>query len=56
MVQVAKGRFTSDGYHNFIGFKIDKPLLEQAFRETYGLELNDILSDPDFSIGTSVGR
>ena len=52
VVQVAKGRFTSDSYHNFIGFKVDKPLLEQAFRETYGLELNDILSNPDLSIGS----
>lgn len=52
VVQVAKGRFTSDSYHNFIGFKVDKPLLEQAFRETYGLELNDILKDPDLSIGS----
>jgi len=52
VVQVAKGRFTSDGYHNFIGFKVHKPLLEQAFRETYGLDLNDILSNPDLSIGS----
>lgn len=52
VVQVAKGRFTSDSYHNFIGFKVDKPLLEQAFRETYGLELNDLLSNPDLSIGS----
>jgi hypothetical protein len=52
VVQVAKGRFTSDSYHKFIGFKVDKPLLEQAFRETYGLELNDILSNPDLSIGS----
>ena len=39
VVQVAKGRFASDSYHNFIRFKVDKPLLEQAFRETYGLDL-----------------
>ncbi len=52
VVQVAKGRFTSDSYHNFIGFEVDKPLLEQAFRETYGLELNDVLKNPDLAIGT----
>jgi hypothetical protein len=52
VVQVAKGRFTSDSYHNFIGFQVSKPLLEQAFRETYGLELSDVLSDPDLSIGS----
>ena len=52
VVQVAKVRFTADGYHNFIGFKVAKPLLQQAFRETYGLELNDVLKNPDLAIGT----
>lgn len=52
VVQVAKGRFTSDSYHNFIGFKVSRPLLEQAFRETYGLELKDVLANPDLAIGT----
>jgi hypothetical protein len=52
VVQVAKGRFTSDSYHNFIGFKVSKPLLEQAFRETYGVELTDVLKNPDLAIGT----
>jgi len=52
VVQVAKNRFTSDSYHNFIGFQVDKPLLERAFRETYGLELKDVLSNPDLSIGS----
>ena len=52
VVQVAKGRFTSDSYHNFIGFEVSKPLLERAFRETYGLELNDVLKNPDLAIGT----
>jgi hypothetical protein len=52
VVQAAKNRFTSDSYHNFIGFQPSKPLLEQAFRETYGLELKDILSNPDLSIGS----
>ena len=52
VVQVAKGRFTSDSYHNFIGFQVSKPVLEQAFRETYGLELDDVLKNPDLAIGT----
>ena len=47
-----KARFTSDSYHNFIGFQVSKPLLEQAFRETYGLELNDVIKNPDLAIGT----
>src|ERR1700726_3404379 len=30
MVQVAKNRYTSDAYHDMIGFEIAKPLLERA--------------------------
>ena len=52
VVQVAKNRYTSDEYHNFIGFQVAKPLLEQAFRETYGIELNDVSGNVDLSIGT----
>lgn len=33
MVQVAKNRYTSDRYHDFIGFEISKPLLERAFQD-----------------------
>jgi hypothetical protein len=52
VVQVAKGRFTSDSYHDFIGFKVSRPLLEQAFRETYGVELTEVMKNPDLAIGT----
>src|ERR1051326_2493111 len=31
MVQVAKSRYTSDRYHDFIGFEVSRPLLERAF-------------------------
>src|SRR5262249_39080673 len=35
------------------GFKVSKPLLERAFRETYGLEPADVLAfDEDLVIGT----
>jgi hypothetical protein len=52
MVQVAKNRYTSDRYHDFIGFDIATPLLERAFRETYGLQLSDVLGDEDLAIGS----
>jgi len=52
MVQVAKSRYTSDRYHDFIGFEIDKPLLEQAFQETYGISLHDVIKNEDLAIGT----
>src|SRR6267142_4595813 len=52
MVQVAKNRYTSDRYHDFIGFEVSKPLLERAFLEIYALKLSDVFGDEDLSIGT----
>jgi hypothetical protein len=52
MVQVAKNRYTSDNYHDFIGFDVAKPLLERAFQQTYDLQVHDIIHDEDVSIGT----
>lgn len=52
MVQVAKNRYTSDAFHDFIGFQISKPVLERAFQETYGLKLSDVLGDEDLAIGS----
>lgn len=52
MVQVAKNRYTSDAYHDMIGFEISKPLLERAFEETYGLKLEDAFGSVDLSIGS----
>jgi hypothetical protein len=52
MVQVAKNRYTPDNYHDFIGFNVSKPLLERAFPEIYGLQLNDVIHNEDLAIGT----
>ncbi|HWY60147.1 MAG TPA: zinc dependent phospholipase C family protein [Terriglobales bacterium] len=52
MVQVAKNRYTSDNFHDFIGFNISKLLLERAFADTYGLQLQDIMHNEDLAIGT----
>jgi hypothetical protein len=52
MVQVAKNRYTSDRYHDFIGFEVSKDLLDRAFLETYGLNLSDVFGDTDLAIGT----
>jgi hypothetical protein len=52
VVQVAKNRYTSDAYHDFIGFQVSKPLLERAFLKTYGIELKDVFSNVDLSIGS----
>jgi hypothetical protein len=52
VTQVAKNRYTSDRYHDFIGFEISKPVLERAFQDTYGIPLNEVLTDEDLSFGT----
>jgi hypothetical protein len=45
VLEVAKGRFAPDSYHDFISFEVAVPLLERAFQETYGLQLKYVLKD-----------
>jgi Zinc dependent phospholipase C len=52
VLEVAKQRYTSQAYHDFIGFEVARPVLDRAFRATYGLELHDVLSDEDRAIGS----
>ena len=52
VVQVAKQRYNSDAYHDFIGFEVAKPVLERAFLKTYGISLGDVFGNVDLSIGT----
>ena len=52
VLEVAKERYAPDSYHDFIGFQVAAPLLEQAFRETYGLDLKSILADEDKVLGS----
>lgn len=52
VTQVAKNRYTSDSFHDFIGFEISKPVLERAFQDTYGLQLNQVLTKEDLAFGT----
>lgn len=52
MLQVAKNRYASQQYHDFIGFQVSKPLLERVFPVVYGLELKDVLAHEDLAIGS----
>ena len=52
VVQVAKNRYTSDRFHDFIGFEVSKPVLERAFQDTYGIPLSQVLTKEDLAIGT----
>ena len=52
VVEIAQGHYSQQDYHDFIGFQVAKPLLEQAFRQTYGLEVSDIIKHEDLAIST----
>jgi hypothetical protein len=52
VTQVAKNRYTSDRYHDFIGFEISQPVLDRAFQDTYNIPLNSLISNEDLAIGT----
>jgi hypothetical protein len=51
-VQVAKNRYASQQYHDFIGFQVSKPLLERVFPVVYGMELKDVLTHEDMAVGS----
>jgi Zinc dependent phospholipase C len=52
MTQVAKNRYTSDRYHDFIGFEISQGLLERVFPKVYGIKFDDVVNDEDLAIGS----
>jgi hypothetical protein len=45
VLEVAKERFAPESYHDYIGFEVAPRVLEQAFQETYGLDLKKVLGD-----------
>jgi len=51
-VQVAKNRYASQQYHDFIGFEVSKPLLERVFPVVYGMQLKDVLTHEDLAVGS----
>jgi hypothetical protein len=50
--QVARGTYVSSAYRDFIGFEVAKRVLEEAFKDTYGLEIKDLFIDVNLAIGT----
>jgi hypothetical protein len=52
VLEVAKQRYAPDSYHDFVGFEVDAPLLEQAFQETYGLPLRTVLENEEKALGS----
>lgn len=53
VLEVAKGNFAPQVYHDFIGFYVAKDLLQRGFHDTYGLDLKDVFGDDfDRAIGS----
>jgi hypothetical protein len=50
VLEVAKGNFAPQAYHDFIGFQVAKPLIMRAFTETYGLDIVDVFRNFDRSV------
>lgn len=51
-LQVAKNRYASQQYHNFVGFKVSEPLLQRVFPVVYGLQLKDVLKNESLAVGS----
>jgi hypothetical protein len=51
-LQVAKNRYASDQYHQFIGFEVSEPLLERTFPIVYGMDLKEVLPHQELAIGS----
>jgi hypothetical protein len=49
---VEAARLVSHDYRDSIGFKVSKPLLNRAFKETYGLDIRDVLFNEDLALAT----
>src|SRR3984957_11307564 len=52
VTEVAKNHYTSDAFHDFIGFEISQSLLERVFPKVYGINFNDVIRNEDLAIGT----
>ena len=50
VLEVARGNFAPETYHDFIGFYVAKDLIGHAFQDTYGLHLSDLFSNFDFAV------
>ena len=52
VLQIARERYAPDSYHDFVGFEVSQAVLDRAFRETYGLELKDVLLNEDKALSS----
>lgn len=52
VLQTARGNYVTKAYHDFIGFKVSKSVIERAFLRTYGLKVEDVFKNLPLAIST----
>ena len=52
VLEIAKGNYAAEAYHDFIGFDVARPVLEKAFLKTYGQDINTVFGNLDLAIST----
>lgn len=52
VVQVARGNFLPESFHDYIGFDVSKELLERVIPEVYGLQFEDVFANFGMAMGT----
>ncbi len=52
VLQVSRGNYAPQSYHDFIGFQVSREILERAFHDTYSLEMKDVFGDLDLALST----
>lgn len=52
VLEVAKHRYNTQQYHDFIGFDVSEELMERAFQDTYGMPMDDLLHYDDLTLET----
>ncbi|HYL97963.1 MAG TPA: zinc dependent phospholipase C family protein [Blastocatellia bacterium] len=50
VLRVARHEYPSEDYHDRKGFKVSKPLLERAFKDTYGLDLKHVVKHESLAL------
>lgn len=52
VLQTARGNYATKNYHDLIGFKVARSLIEKAFHRTYGFDVNDVFKSLSVAINT----
>jgi hypothetical protein len=52
VLQIARGNYLPQSYHDYIGFNVARPVLERAFIKTYGEDINKVFGNLTLTIST----